>query len=210
MRGKLRQVLAAGTAAVALTGLTACNNRSDVPQPQSSYSLVTSTPSVEPTPSDPDPDSEIRNDLAKVPRKKLKKAGPLSVRIEYETRLPVNKWQAGVSKPLLVSLTAVNKRDERQKIYLTKASAYVTAYDEDGPVDGPRTISDSANIDPGFIVTSPNTYNQSFALPAIDDTATRLTVDFTFELLVQVNKDKDGRNFAKQVATDSITVPIVS
>ena len=77
-------------------------------------------------------------------------------------------------------------------------------------VDGPRTLSDATNISPGFIVTFPDTYNQSFALPAIDEAAIRLTIDITYELVLQASKDKDGRNFSKQVATDTIVVPIAS
>ena len=150
----------------------------------------------------------IANDLKKTPLVRKLDAGPLTLTVKYTTKLPVKEWTSGIGKPIKVSLTAVNRRKSRQKIYLTKATVNLTAFDDVGPVDTPRAISDTTDINPGFIVTSPNTYNQTFTLPAVDDTAVRLTIDFTYEFAQQVDKDKDGRNFAKQVATDTITVPV--
>lgn len=151
----------------------------------------------------------MRNDFARLPLKRALRAGPLTVNVEYTTPLPVKNWRSGVSKPIQVTLTAVNKRKGGQKIYLSKATATLTSYDQDGPVDGPRTIVDNTNINPGFIVTFPNTYNQTFSLPALDESAIRVTIDFTYELAQQVEKDSKGnRDFAKQVATDTVTVPI--
>lgn len=151
----------------------------------------------------------IRNDLAKLPLKRAVGAGPLTVSIEYNTTLPLDSWTPSVSKPIELSLTAVSKKQPDQKIYLTKVSADITAYDSSGPVDDSRTLTDASNINPGFIVTFPNTYNQRFLVPGSSEVADRLSIDFTYEFVLQVNKDKDGRNFSKQVATDTISVPLV-
>lgn len=152
--------------------------------------------------------TSVRNDLARLPLKRSIEAGPVTVRLLYRSRLPTEDWRANVSKPLFITVSAANKRNRSQKIYLTKVSVNVTAFDEDGPVDGPRLLTDATNIAPGFIVTSPQTYNQNFILPAIDETAVQLTIDVTYEMVLQVSKDKDGRNFSKQVATDTLVVPV--
>lgn len=137
--------------------------------------------------------------------------GSLTVDVQYNTRLSVDQWQPERSKPLHVSLTAVNKKKEGQKIYLSRLTGTITAYDEADQVGDSRTVSDTANISPGFIVTFPNTYNQSLALPPVDSSATTMTLDLTYELVLEVDKTKQGnRDFSKQVATDTIVVPLTA
>lgn len=206
LRYRLR-VLAAGVACVALVCCaSACSDTPVTVPPVSSASPASTVPDDGNLPeSTPEP---IKNDLAKLPLRRSLSAGSLTVNVEYNTQLPVAVWRAAVNKPLHVTLTAVNKKKQGQKIYLSKVTVNVTTYDASGVVDGPRTLSDSTNINPGFIVTFPETYNQSFSLPAVDDSGNQLVIDFTYELVLQASKDKDGRNFSKQVATDTIVVPI--
>ena len=66
---------------------------------------------------------------------------------------------------------------------------------------------DEANLAPGFIVTFPYTYGQVFLLPAVDAGAQSLTLDFTYEFLLQVAPN--SRDYAKQTARDSFTVALV-
>jgi hypothetical protein len=199
------------TAAVVLAllgGLAACTENSTVPVPQSSYAApraASPNPAETAAESTPEP---ARNDLAKLPLKRALNAGPLTVNVEYSTPLAIEDWRTGINKPIRVSLTTVNKKKRGQKIYLSKVTADVTAYDDGGVVDVPETLNDTSNINPGFIVTFPETYNQNFALPAVDDAAGQLVIDFTYELVLQASKDKDGRNFSKQAATDTVVVPI--
>lgn len=162
---------------------------------------------VDPTTS-PSPTQSERNDLARLPLKRVINAGPLTVNVEYGTRLDVRQWRGGVSKPLQISLTAVNKKKRGQKIYLSRATATVTAFDDRGQVGDSRNVTDTANINPGYIVTFPNDYNQTLSLPSVDSSALSMTIDLTYEFVLEVDKSKEGRDFAKQVATDSITVPL--
>ena len=129
--------------------------------------------------------------------------------VEYDSTTGRQDWRAEAPKPLHISLTAVNKRKKGQKIYLSKVTANVTAYDDRGQVGDSRSVSDTANISPGFIVTFPNTYNQNLQLPAVDTSSTWMSIDLTYELVLEVDKTKQGnRDFAKQVASDTITVPL--
>lgn len=214
MRGYVVSKLAALAALVmgfCLFGVSACSSGQESvtpthPSPEVTAQPSDASPSGQPTITQAPP----RNDLARLPLRRNLKAGQLTVKVEYDTTLSIQNWSSGVNKPLQVSLTVVNKRKPGQKVYLTKATVYITGFDERGPVNTPLTLSDSAAIDPGFFVTFPSTYNQNFALPATDYTVQRLTVDFTYELLIRVGKDRDGRSYAKQVATDSLAVPIAS
>lgn len=195
-----------GLIALTLIGsLAACSD--DVTRmPQSSLTPSTATKTT--AAAAPEEPETIRNDLDKLPLKRGLKAGRLKVDVEYTTRLKLKNWQPDRSKPLRISLKAVNKDKRKQKIYLTKVTANATAYDDQGQIGDARNVSDTANINPGFIVTSPNSYNQSLAIPAFDSSSLWMTIDLTYELVMEVDKTKEGRDFAKQVATDSITVPL--
>jgi hypothetical protein len=199
-------MLAAGVAAILLSGTAACNGDTAVPVPQASYGPQSATPE---TPSPSATPAAVPNDLAKLPLHRAINAGSITVDVEYNTRLPVESWRAEVPKPLHISLTSVNKRKQGQKIYLSKVTATVTAYDDRGQVGDSRSVADTANITPGFIVTFPNTYNQNLQLPAVDTSSNWLSIDLTYELVLEVDKTKQGnRDFAKQVASDTITVPL--
>ncbi len=115
-------------------------------------------------------------------------------------------WKASVNKALSLSLTSVNRGKAGQKIYLTRVTVTITARDDTGPLDSPRPLVDTANISPGFIVTFPYTYGQEFVVPALDEGATSVTLDFTYEFLLQLSKD--SRDYYKQAAVDSLVVPI--
>jgi hypothetical protein len=206
MRGRLR-VLVAGVATILLGGVAACSGDTAVPVPQSSYAPQSATPEV--TPSSSATVAPLRNDLAKIPLHRAINAGSITVDVVYNTRLPVKAWRAEAPKPLHISLTSVNKRKRGQKIYLSKVTATVTAYDDRGQVGDSRSVSDTTNITPGFIVTFPNTYNQNLQLPAVDTSSSWMSVDLTYELVLEVDKTKQGnRDFAKQVASDTIIVPL--
>lgn len=203
------RVVAATVSALALLTVSACSDDTAVPVTQTSYSPRSATPASTVSPSEPPSPSAVRNDLARLPLRRAINAGSLTVSIKYNTRLPVKAWRAEAPKPLHISLTSVNKRKNRQKIYLSKVTATVTSFDDRGQVGDSRSISDTANISPGFIVTFPNTYNQNLLLPAVDTSSMWMTIDITYELVLEVDKTKQGsRDFAKQVATDTIVVPL--
>jgi hypothetical protein len=108
-----------------------------------------------------------------------------------------------------LALTDHRQRSEGgQKIYLTRVTVTITARDDTGPLDSPRPLVDTANISPGFIVTFPYTYGQDFVVPSLDEGATSVTLDFTYEFLLQVSKD--SRDYYKQTAIDTLVVPIRS
>lgn len=210
MKGARLRRWGGGLAVIVLfSGLTACSD--DPTQvPRSSWSSPSTSRTSTSAPDSEEGQVEIPNDLAKRPLKRKLNAGPLTVDVRYDTPISVKKWRPDRSKPLRISLKAVNRDKKKQKIYLTKATANITAYDNQGQIGDARTVSDSADVNPGFIVTAPNTYNESLAIPPLDSGSMWMTVDLTYELVMEVERTKQGRDFAKQVATDTLTVPLAS
>lgn len=204
------RVVAAAVSALALLAVSACSNDTAGLVPQPTYTPRSASPEAPASPDQSESPVAVRNDLARLPLKRTINAGQLIVRAEYTTPLALRSWRAERTKPLRVSLGAVNRRKAGQKIYLSKVTANVTAYDDQGQIGDVRGVSDTANITPGFIVTSPNTYNQSLTLPAVDSSSLWMTIDLTYELVLEVDKTKEGRDFAKQVATDTIVVPFAA
>lgn len=197
---------------ISLLGLSSCTQSAAPeisPQPtQRAYGSESPTTdaSTESEPKSPG----VKNDLDDLPLRRSLETGPVTVKVEYTTHLPLEDWRAETTKPLLVTLTATNTKKKRQKIFLTRVTMNFTAYDESGQLDVPQTLTDSANLQPGYIVTNPNTYNQSFNIPVVDRAAIRIVIDMSYEFLLEVDRDGENRDLAKQVATDTLTVPIAA
>lgn len=206
------RVLASALALALLGGLAACGNQApSEPTPQPRRTSWNSGPSPEPVePTDGSSPSE-QNDLSSMPLRRTLRAGGIEVSVEYRSDLPVAEWRAETTKPLFVTASAVNQKKQKQKIYLATVTMTVSELDEDGQqLDAARPIIDSANVQPGYIVTSPNTYNQNFVIPAVDRATTNVKIDMSYEMLLEVGGSAESRDLAKQVATDTLTVPIVA
>jgi hypothetical protein len=113
---------------------------------------------------------------------------------------------------MTVSLTARNSkgvvqggRVTKQKIYLSRVTALTQVFDAEGHSGSPDTIVDRADVTPGFLVTSPTYYTQVFTLPAFSAKATRLTIDFRYEILL-LQSTSAPRDFAKRTATDTLII----
>jgi hypothetical protein len=136
------------------------------------------------------------------------KAGDGKLIVEYSLRNRVQRWSPGVDQPLTVTMTTVRQSGQattNQKIYLSRVTADLEVSDVGGHLDSPNALVDRADISPGFLVTSPSSYNGVFLLPSLPDEATRLTIDFRYELLF-LQPRSNPRDFAKQTATDTLVI----
>jgi hypothetical protein len=93
----------------------------------------------------------------------------------------------------------------RQKIYLSRVTADLEVSDVTGHLDSPDALVDKADLSPGYLVTSPGSYTEVFLLPSLPEEATRLTIDFRYELLL-LQPRSNPRDFAKQTATDTLVI----
>jgi hypothetical protein len=142
----------------------------------------------------------------------LKAGGGVKVTVKYSLRNRVQRWSPGVGQPLEVSMEAIHQQRIGQystptdrKIYLSRVTAYLGVSDATGQLDSPDPLLDKADVKPGFFVTSPSSYTQVFVLPSMPDEATKLTIDFRYELLV-LQSQSTTRDFSKQTATDTLVI----
>jgi hypothetical protein len=92
-----------------------------------------------------------------------------------------------------------------RKIYLSRVTAYLDVSDTTGHLDSPDPLVDKADITPGFLVTSPSSYTQVFVLPSLPDEATRLIIEFRYEMLV-MQSASTPRDFSKRTVTDTLVI----
>ncbi|MET4704647.1 hypothetical protein [Frigoribacterium sp. UYMn621] len=148
----------------------------------------------------------IKNDLASGSTRRLLEAGTIGVTVDYWSDLAMKSWTAGANKPLSFSLTGALTPDDGQQVYLSKVSAVVAVMAGSKALPSPATLSDQASISPGYLIKSPYSYSQTFVLPALDPKATSVTLDLTYELLLQTTPT--SVQYAKQTATDTLTIAI--
>jgi hypothetical protein len=208
--GKMRRGIG-GLVLAAVLGVAGCGvpgygSKSPVVTPNGTTTTSAPTP-TKATSKPPVNRATIRNDLKTGALKRTFNVAGLTVSVDYGTSLKVDRWTPEAAKPLNVSVTAFTNGKRAQKIYLTRVRANIGVSDGSGPLDAPSPLVDEANIGPGFIVTFPYTYGQVFLLPAVDAGAQSLTLDFTYEFLLQVAPN--SRDYAKQTARDSFTVALV-
>lgn len=133
-------------------------------------------------------------------------AGRLTINASYSTTLSTKKWTPSASKPLAVSLSALDNGKSTTKIYLSRVTLTATPADGSGPIGNPVTVLDSANINPGYLVNFPYTYQQVFTVPAVDEGAITMELSFKYEFLSAVSDAT--KDYTKQTAVSTIQVPL--
>jgi hypothetical protein len=162
-------------------------------------------------PSTPPADKPLPNDLKKGRVTRTLKAGAVRATVKYSLQNRVERWAPGVAQPLKVSMTAIQPSTTGyvapgdRKIYLSRVTAYLDVSDTTGHLDSPNPLIDKADVNPGFLVTSPSSYSQVFVLPALPDEATTLTIDFRYEMLV-LQPESSPRDFSKRTVTDTVVI----
>jgi hypothetical protein len=153
-----------------------------------------------------------QNDLKKGRVTRSLRTGRVKVKVKYSLRNRVQRWSPGVAQPLTVSLTALSSPRmvqgqwvATQKIYLSRVTAYLEISDATGHLDSPNPLVDRADVNPGFLVSSPTNYDQVFTLPALPARATQLTIDFRYEILL-LQPSSSPRDYEKRTATDTLVI----
>ena len=176
-----------GLALGALLILSACSAQGGEPVSVTTPSDSVSSTAPPDEPSSPSTGKPSHNDLRTGHLTRSLKAGDVKLTVEYSLRNRVERWSPGVDQPLTVSMTTARQLGQAptdQKIYLSRVTADLEVSDVTGHLDSPDALVDKADISPGFLVTSPSSYTEVFVLPSLPDEATRLTIDFRYELLI--------------------------
>ncbi|SDT14081.1 hypothetical protein SAMN04488543_3136 [Friedmanniella luteola] len=164
---------------------------------------ASATPTASPSPS---PTRSLANDLAKGSAKRTLNAGGVEVAVNYYSDVPLDQWSPEATKPLKVSLTASFPDGSEQDIYLRSVQARVDVAGADGPLPAAESITDQADVDPGYLVTEPSSYSDVLTLPAVDAAARSVTLNLTYELLAQ--SAPKSKRYLKQTASDTLRIAL--
>jgi hypothetical protein len=173
------------------------------PWEQGTQSDPTPIPSVTAT---PEPIEVVVNDLATGSSQHVLTAGAISLTADYYSTLSMEKWTAGAVKPITFNIAGTLADDQGQDVYLSQMTATASVNGPAGPLPAPAAFVDRATIQYGYAIKPPFTYGQTYNILAIDPAATSITVVFTYELLLETTETSS--QFAKQTATDSLTITI--
>jgi hypothetical protein len=165
------------------------------------------TPSASPTvsPSSTEAPQPVPNDLSSGSTERALTAGPLTISIDYWSTLTMDKWTADALKPVSLSMITTITPNDGQKVYLQRATMIAT------PMSATETLSaqvDSATTSPGYLVLDPYSYSQTFTVGPTPKGATYVSLEFTYEFLVQATPTSS--DYAKQTATDTITEAVIT
>jgi hypothetical protein len=168
----------------------------------------------EPTPSAPVPTETapvvvappVENDLSGGSTERQVTAGAVTATIDYWSTLRMDRWTANAVKPVSLSMVTKVKPNDGQKVYLQKATMLAVPANAEETFDALTPQVDAATVSPGYLVLSPYSYSQTFNVGQVPADATFVTVQFTFDYLVQTTPK--SKEYAKQTASDTLTIAI--
>lgn len=192
-----RRHVATGTAAIALTltfALTGCG----APPWAGTDPTPSTTRSTIPVP--------VPNDLSSGSTQRTLTAGAVGATVDYWSDLSMDKWTPSALKPIKLSLETTVTPSDGQKVYLQKATMIAVPGNATGALAALDPQVDQATTSPGYLVLSPYSYSQQFTVGPVPDDATFVTLEFTYDFLVQ--STPTSTEYAKQTATDTVVVAI--
>lgn len=148
----------------------------------------------------------VPNDLSTGSTQRTLTAGAVAATVDYWSELSMDKWTASALKPLKLSLVTSVTPADGQKVFLQRATMVAVPGNASGALAPLEPQTDQATTPPGYLVLSPYSYSQQFTVGAVPDEATFVTLELTYDFLVQTTPTSS--EYAKQTATDTITVAI--
>lgn len=152
--------------------------------------------------------SPVENDLSGGATERQVTAGSVTASINYWSTLRMDRWTASAVKPVSLSMVTKVKPNDGQKVYLQKASMLAVPANADETFEAlaPQVDQSSLSGTPGYLVLSPYSYSQTFNIGQVPAEATFVTVQMTYDFLVQTTPR--SKEYAKQTASDTITIAI--
>ncbi|WP_043361008.1 hypothetical protein [Microbacterium testaceum] len=147
----------------------------------------------------------VANDLSSGSTQKTVTAGAVSATVNYWSTLSMDKWTPTALKPVSLSMVTTVTPDDGQKVYLQRATMTAVPGNETQSFAPLAAQTDQSNA-PGYLVLAPYSYSQTFNVGEVPAEATFVTLQFTYEYLVQATPTSE--EYAKQTASDTLTVAI--
>lgn len=148
----------------------------------------------------------VPNDLSGGSTERTLQAGAVAADLDYSSKLSMDQWTATALKPLSLSIVTTVTPDDGQKVYLQRASMIAVPGNVTESFAPLPAQVDQTTVAPGYPVLTPYSYSQTFNIGEVPAEATLVTLQFTYEFLVQTTPTSN--EYAKQTATDSLTVAL--
>lgn len=148
----------------------------------------------------------VPNDLSSGSTQRQLTAGSVAATVDYWSTLSMDMWTPGAVKPVSLNMTTTVTPADGQKVYLQRATMIAVPSSADGPLAALEPQVDSATVSPGYLVLKPYSYSQTFNVGPVPDEATSVTLQFTYDYLVQTTPT--SREYAKQTASDTLTIAL--
>ncbi|WP_245233112.1 hypothetical protein [Microbacterium sp. dk485] len=194
---------AAVGAAFVLTGvlsLTACG-----PAPWAGGAGGTSAP-PSPTRTAAVGPQPVPNDLSSGSTERALQAGAVAAAVNYWSTLSMDQWTPTALKPVSLSLTTTVTPDDGQQVGLQRVSMIAVPANPTETFAPLEAQLDQSNQTAGYPVLAPYSYSQTFNIGEVPAAATHVTLQFTYEFLVQTTPT--SAEYAKQTTTDAVRVAI--
>ncbi len=189
----------AGVVTISIVGMAALAGCGPAPWEQGAGGS-TPTPTSTPIP------TPVPNDLSGGATERQLTAGAVAATIDYWSTLSMDKWTAEAIKPVSISLITTVTPNDGQKVYLQRATMTAVPSSPTGALDALAPQVDAATVSPGYLVLDPYSYSQTFNVGPVPAEATYVTLQFTYDFLVQTTPTSS--EYAKQTATDTLTVAL--
>lgn len=148
----------------------------------------------------------VPNDLSTGATQRQLQAGAVAATVDYWSDLSMDRWTATAVKPVSISMITTITPSDGQKVYLQRATMIAVPGSATQDLDALSPQVDQSTVSPGYLVLSPYSYSQTFNVGPVPEDATHVTLQFTYDYLVQTTPTSS--EYAKQTATDSLTVAI--
>jgi hypothetical protein len=148
----------------------------------------------------------VKNDLSSGSTTRTITAGSVSADIDYWSTLNMDQWTPAALKPVSLSMITTVTPADGQQVYLQRATMIAVPANETETFAPLAAQVDQATVSPGYPVLSPYSYSQTFNVGEVPAEATYVTLQFTYEYLVQTTPTSN--EYAKQTGTDTLTVAI--
>ena len=188
----------AGVVVVGALGVSALAGCGPAPWDPAGGSTPTATSTAVPTP--------VPNDLSGGATQRQLAAGAVTATVDYWSTLSMDQWTAEAVKPVSISLITTVQPDDGQKVYLQRASMTAVPSTPTGALEALAPQVDASTVSPGYLVLDPYSYSQTFNVGPVPPEATFVTLQFSYDFLVQTTPTSS--EYAKQTATDTITVAL--
>jgi hypothetical protein len=150
----------------------------------------------------------VSNDLSSGSTERTITAGSVSAAINYWSTLNMDQWTPSALKPVSLSMVTTVTPNDGQQVYLQRATMIAVPASETETFAPLQSQVDQATVPPGYPVLSPYSYSQTFNVGEVPADATYVTLQFSYEFLVQTTPTSS--EYAKQTGTDTLTVAIAA